>query len=1843
MADDTIKPIGASLYEIFYAKKENPPAALPSPEGVGIIADQEDSPSTITIRQMLEGVKDSKGNFYISPNQSPEELKQEQEQKEAVRRQYEGTDQWMRAPNGEPTNLTEDQWLSVRTPNFKAWFGDWEYIANAYPSVTAKERIEVKEILETLRNKDLVSRDENIIARISKEGRSKLVSDAALHKSQKNGFSIEEHYTAVANIKKLFEHSVRSRVKEDKNKEIEALENFSTPIMFESGIAIATLSVKVTKEAKTGRSIYSIELMELKKSGGTIPSQIQKTASDTPDLYILNISKIAEKVNATSKIVDENGEPLVVYHGSDADFDVFDVSKSRANMDIQGSFFSPWKLDAQGYGENVRAFFLNIKNPANSGKGYKALNAYKGENGAGIKARDLLVKQGFDGLNNDDEEFIAFEPTQIKSATGNNGHFDPEDANIYHQEGGDQGGKSVLDTVYNSLVKQYETGDEKTKEKIWEKLSEMVEKAAQNAGFFNAIPDQTVAYKIRTGKAPQKTIKVYKVFTMSPDGSPTALFIGGTEKLPQGVWLDAVSGFHFTAENGKEYVPSTKNPFSKGNKTGASIKIPNDKVRQELIRRNFLPKGSEAEKITALAYRPGWHAGTMPFFPQGGTKPPKNIKSAYENIHRYNQVIFECELAADIDYTPEAEAQPKARTKKGTLNTKNADLQYMPKNGFYYYATNPMTHGHPELGLWAISGSLKINRALTQDECDKILRDNNLAIQEWEQGELNLADLGYMGEQKDAARKTLAPITYDDEGNIIPLSRRFNRSIDDVRYQRGANNKGSYEQSKAIVRLFETADQSTFMHEMSHHYLTQIELLAREFPESEAAKQYETIMAWAGYKKGQAKEYKGTASAGEFMNREKKILAAEKKGNQEELQRLYSEWAQERFARGFEEYLRHGEAPTKTLKKIFRRFKRWLSDIYKKVTGAGVRATAEVEAIMERMIATDAEIEALGAIRRAKRITAADPSLTNEQTSAMMAKWEEEAKEEAKEKLLKDLIIEYQKKDIDAHMAEYKREKEAEFSNKKAFQAEAVAKDQGENAVVEMGFYSSLEDYRDALKEAGGGWDKAMKKALEREERRYIKKMDIPEGIHARAEEALATGEYSARLTALEEEILNRRASRYQKISVRLSDAFKAIEESDGNPRGLFKAVANLKYAAPWGNEEAEQIKTMLDDVKAMQKKEGEEREKIHKSVIDRAMKLKEGTLEKSEWLKGIVGSAVGKMAVYRRYAADKLSRMSAKDATDTRHWMRKARAAANESLRALAKTMGKESEKSLIAARNAKARQNTFEAMALESFYLARELRSIEGRFARRQKTIANDKQGRIDINCKYFINHLLYVYGYANQDAARPSGTLARDIHSLIQEFKDDQKGSIGDIPFDFNIPAWLLSAAESEGTIKNYKYLTMDQLNDLKIFIETLYTMGRNRNRLITLDMDVDDAIKEMVQTYERRTVNNDGKHTIHEATASLLKVETVLKVLGGADGAFIKYLYNPLFDGTDKETGMQHKAAVELREIYNEYATAKERAALSKDKLKDKEGKTLTLPDGTELTKESVLALALNWGNKGNRDRVLKGFQSTVPEIEAIFQQTMSEKDWLFVQKLWDYIGQFADGVNDVVERTTGSPMRRVSPDAFKIQTHDEKVIDLRGGYYPIKYDADRSSKASDMEIEETAQTMMGHQVFGTGLGSTKSRAQGAPKDRPIRLTLDVVQEHTTQQIHIITMRLPCRDVYKLLQRKEMEMMITETFGASVYKNIKNWCENTWMAERSTAEWFSRRAEKWRRNTVASIMGYRTTTAILNFANIVPMADKIGPVNAISAILQYIRNHKKIRDFVLVIRRVGGLENGANTSA
>jgi len=165
------------------------------------------------------------------------------------------------------------------------------------------------------------------------------------------------------------------------------------------------------------------------------------------------LSKQQQEYFKDSKVRDENGNLLVVYHGTDADFTVFDKTKGRANMDIQGLFFSPWELDAGGYGSKVLAGYLNITNPAPESVGYKALNKFKGQNNAGVKAREYLISLGYDGVNNGNEEYIAFESNQFKNADNLNPTSNPD---IMYSKGMTESlRKSVSEEVDKYTEEQY--------------------------------------------------------------------------------------------------------------------------------------------------------------------------------------------------------------------------------------------------------------------------------------------------------------------------------------------------------------------------------------------------------------------------------------------------------------------------------------------------------------------------------------------------------------------------------------------------------------------------------------------------------------------------------------------------------------------------------------------------------------------------------------------------------------------------------------------------------------------------------------------------------------------------------------------------------------------------------------------------------------------------------------------------------------------------------------------------------------------------------------------------------------------------------------------------------------------------------------------------------------------------------------------------------------------------------------------------------------------------------------------------------------------------------------------
>lgn len=583
------------------------------------------------------------------------------------------------------------------------------------------------------------------------------------------------------------------------------------------------------------------QLKQLRESGSSF--SLPKTDSDGNQL-----SEDQQEFFADSKARDENGNLYVMYHGSRSPvFTEFDMQEGvwltpdQRYAEVYADMWHSWRDESKarsGLEQSVYAdpdyrlykMYANITNPLDLGEindefdrsQMTRLAKLLGVPTSRIRSLaydrygdqtvsfvyqvtkqkefiDIAREKGYDGFTATEKgtkTFCAFSsPNQVKLTTN-------------------EVPSSFSDIRY-SLPKRDQLYMDAVNRGDMETAQQMVNERAEELRAEVFAQTDVPTYRIRRGRTPQNTINVYKVFTMSANGKPSALFVSSQYDLPVGVWLDAQDTYHFTDQkNGHQYVPSTKNPNTKGGATGRPTNVSDISAEdiEELEKRGYLKRdknGKLPKTITSLAYRPGWHAGDLPFFPQGGMQIDG---SNYPNVHRYNQVVFECEMIADNDYTD------YHVTEDGRVQLH--DMQEMPKDGSYKYSTNPMAQSS-DIGAWYIGSSIKIVRALTQAECDRILQEKGRPAQEWQAyqdadelkrvkadarsqykdkkyrdeaakaaeyayehryGTLDLDALGYDPTQTDGGKKLLDAVTYDDDGNVIPLSERFNSSKQDVRY-----------------------------------------------------------------------------------------------------------------------------------------------------------------------------------------------------------------------------------------------------------------------------------------------------------------------------------------------------------------------------------------------------------------------------------------------------------------------------------------------------------------------------------------------------------------------------------------------------------------------------------------------------------------------------------------------------------------------------------------------------------------------------------------------------------------------------------------------------------------------------------------------------------------------------------------------------------------------------------------------------------------------------------------------------------------------------------------------------
>nr|DAE83385.1 MAG TPA: crystallin beta/gamma motif-containing protein [Bacteriophage sp.] len=1174
---------------------------------------------------------------------------------------------------------------------------------------------------------------------------------------------------------------------------------------------------------------------------------------------------------------------------------------------------------------------------------------------------------------------------------------------------------------------------------------------------------------------------------------------------------------------------------------------------------------------------------------------------------------------------------PTAVFKEIKRHTANIDaLQVIPHiqqlldRSIYLYTTTP-----------DINREKRMTRYVTEYRTygAKVFIDNTeyfakCVIRLQKNGEIILHDIDINKKIKDETSDRSAPGYYPGLGstsssfviNSIPwwLNEVKTKLLDSKKLMQEAGQKGLYKikgqtafktTGEKVISLFKAADQSTFMHEMAHIYLHDMLALA-ELPNApkQLLDDVATINQWAAWNDTQfVKEYKGTAMESEFKKLNEQMKTAVAQGSVkiegramtlEQMQRL---WMQERFARGFENYLKSGEAPTEATRSIFRRFKQWLTKIYRAFSQIGGAPSKEVKAVMDRMIASEDEIDI--AMRKKGVDDFAESGgmdYLEGSTKDVYRRMVERAKADAEEKVLK-IALKDVKEDYRQQEKELFEREEAEYREKLAAEPVFIIQEHIKNnpntsrSVICETLGMNVEDYVKQLKEYGGNLDAAVEAHM-KEFKEGIDNSGIDaQYFRERAEEVVQESKYRKLATAMELEAFERIAKKQRNLTTRI----EAEGKNDTAEKGVIKTVDKM-------TRQSKQIEELTAETKG----------------------LKQDKRELLANVRGLRDAALRHYKDYVQFVEMKLEVMPIEDANNYQMWRRKSAQAQYNSEQSLIKGNWYKAVKY-------KQAQLIYDMFADRAVRNAKQIKKIEDGLKRKQQTISKAKN--ISADERYAYNHLMYVFGFSDADAPVPPHYEGIMEVLMKADATREEGGLMLESPFfgpdgQTNLPEWFLQAAMNSNKRKaGHKDLSNMQVDLVAQVMHIIYKRGMDNMKLATIKtkdgrtLTVDEAVAEIEGQVRQRMIEranadptganknrwqDDAANFIDQADRVLIKPEVELKKLGDVA---LRYIYDPLKEAADKELKMAVNMQNKLKGLFDAY---------SPEELADMRNKRRYKFGSSVITKEQAIMIALNWGTETNQQRVLDGYHVNVAQVKNVLQY-LDERDWNLVNSIWKLYDIHWDQIREIEARMTGTVLQKQEAKGFVVVGQDRKIYTLDGGYFPIKYDL------RDLRTQEQAdaaqQSAMSNIAMSMGKGFLKERTQHKV-ERRLDLRFEVISGSITDVIHLVAFREPVRDVRRIVLNENFKNLVYNYLGQNAYKNLKKWTSDCWAEEPIPRTAYETGMAKLRNAQTMGTMGFRVTTALLNIANAPSVAHYMGAAELLHSLKKFYSAPRRYTDFV-----------------
>ena len=1024
---------------------------------------------------------------------------------------------------------------------------------------------------------------------------------------------------------------------------------------------------------------------------------------------------------------------------------------------------------------------------------------------------------------------------------------------------------------------------------------------------------------------------------------------------------------------------------------------------------------------------------------------------------------------------------------------------------------------------------------------------------------------------------------------------------------------------KKIIELFDQADFSTFVHESGHVFLEDLRMLATmEGAPEQVINDWEEVKKWTGYQEG--------ADADTNRN------------------------AHEKFAQGFEAYVRDGSAPTQALQRAFRQFAQWLTRIYQKVSMLGGKPPKAIRDVMDRMLATEQDIEAWATDREIDRLeTKVNMRELSEAEQAALNNKVANIKERAKEKVRAEYVKELEEREIipwdkvkDKVQDKIERQLVEQYPIYKermryeAFGVEALANTE----------HPTLQSLEEAEETKGiGKWHDVVNAQLESAKEAYEESNRTTVDNATLAEEWLLTHQAEQRLRLAEAEMIKddiRKASarhyralaKLQKIDTSKGDIELQLKQALGDltdrernriERELGKeALADTKRSAT--DKEHDKMQAKLDKAEQASSTKIEKLESKHQDTLEKVNAkhqaqvtvLKNVISKHMLQLRDLKNMHNETLSASMKKAEAKLSKLTVSQATKYKRFVRESVTAGKKADIAFSKAKP-------YLAYSLKQEQLMKTSMARVSFEINQEITKERTKLLKQLQRIGSaNSTVKLDPQSRYWYQHMMYQLGVSTRDGMMPadgnfdlpSVYAVLDADALLADgsTKEVVPPSVGTVWFSKTPLDW------AQMSVSDFREVA-EVMNAIYHNSHTEYqasTIKDDKGNTISVNQAAQELVEQASKTMsgipDQNLLDKLNSETWKAKTSNsvsgklleLAKAETILNRFDGGQkggGVWYRYIYEPINRATND--------AKERTEIAMKWLSSAISNSYSKKELFNiRNVKGYKLGDVSNMTKEQVIAAALNWGTEANRQRVLETFNTTEVEVEKAFADILNDKDWNFIESTWNHINSYFDERNQVQERLYGTPMKKEQGVKFTINGRD-----IEGQYYPIVYDPRLDNKSSDYEIEDIIKSQMSsNAVMGMGLSATKQR-MATVKGKKLLLSLDVIPSAITESINHIAMREAVTDVNKLIQHHEVENAIVQTLGRDVHQYLKQWVRDNWQTEISKTSRWDRILSTLRKNSTAAVMMYRTSTAALNVLNAIPAMHKMGAINALSAVKSF----------------------------